>query len=199
MSTSDRRAELRTRLIDAAEAQIAAEGLASLRARDLAESAGCAVGSIYTIFPDLHALALAVNLRTFTAMGAQIQAAVTTVADAPPPDRMVTMAEAYLDYALANPRRWRALFDVEMRADDDVPPAYGTALAALFDLIALPLRELARSADPTRIEMLTRALFSSIHGLVLLGVEGRISGVRRDDLPEAISFIVRAGCEAAAD
>ena len=64
MRNADRRERLRTALIDAAEATIAAEGLAALKARDLAKEVGCALGAIYTAFPDLDALILTVNLRT---------------------------------------------------------------------------------------------------------------------------------------
>ena len=60
-----RRRALRDNLIAIAEKRIAAEGLAGLRARDLAAEAGCALGAIYTVFPDMTALTLAVNARTF--------------------------------------------------------------------------------------------------------------------------------------
>lgn len=196
MSTQDRRAALRTRLTDAAEAQIATDGLASLRARDLAKVAGCSVGAIYTVFEDLQAIALAVNMRTFSTMGGEILAKVRSAETAPPAERMIAMAHAYLDYATRNPLRWKALFEVEMSRDSDIPPAYASALAQLFSLISGPLRELAPEADADRIEMLTRGLFSSIHGMVLLGVENRVSAVPRAQLPDAIAFIIRAGCDA---
>ena len=35
-----------------------------MKARPLAEAAGCALGAIYTVFPDLDALILAVSART---------------------------------------------------------------------------------------------------------------------------------------
>ncbi len=48
-------AALREALVSAAERTVAAQGLSGLRARDLAREAGCAVGAIYTVFPDLDA------------------------------------------------------------------------------------------------------------------------------------------------
>ena len=196
MSTQDRRAALRTKLTDAAEAQIAREGLASLRARDLAKVAGCSVGAIYTIFDDLQAITLAVNMRTFSNMGGEIMAKVRQAEGAAPPDRMIAMAHAYLDYAMRNPLRWKALFEVAMTRDSAIPDSYAAALRQLFGLISNPLAELAPTADAARIDMLTRALFSSIHGMVLLGVENRVSAVPQPDLPDAIAFIIRSGCDA---
>ena len=64
MTTEERREQLRGALIDAAETAIAEGGLSALKARDLARTVGCALGAIYTVFPDLDALILSVNLRT---------------------------------------------------------------------------------------------------------------------------------------
>ena len=92
--TEKRRAELREKLIDIAEAQIRENGTASLRARALAEEADCAVGAIYNVFTDMPGLQLAVNGRTFARLGARITKAVATRADAPPVEQLVTMAKA---------------------------------------------------------------------------------------------------------
>ena len=51
-----RKAALKEKLVNLAEAQIAEAGLQSIRARDLAKAAGCAVGAIYSHFDDLGAL-----------------------------------------------------------------------------------------------------------------------------------------------
>ena len=70
--TKTRRDVLREALIVIAEKQIAAEGMAGLRARDLATEAGCALGAIYNVFPDLTALTLEVNARTFADLGQDV-------------------------------------------------------------------------------------------------------------------------------
>ena len=54
--TEKRRTELREKLIDIAERDIRDNGLSSLRARALAEEAGCAVGAIYNVFDDMTGL-----------------------------------------------------------------------------------------------------------------------------------------------
>ncbi len=188
-NTTQRRAELRDRLIDIAEDEIRANGLASLRARALADKAGCAVGAIYNVFDDLTGLVLAVNGRTFGRMGADVSDAVRQG----PPDpvgTMVVMAKGYLRFALRNPRLWRALFDVQMTADSDVPRWYLDELQRLFALIAAPLRILHPEAPADRIDLMTRALFSSVHGMVLLGTEHRISAVPEDRIDEMIEFLI---------
>lgn len=184
-----RKAVLRQKLIDLAEAQIAQDGLASLRARDLAREAGCAVGAIYTHFEDLGALVLEVNGRTFERLGAAVGEAVAASATEPPIRRLVAMSHAYLHFAGTHPRLWRALFDVEMTAED-VPDWYVAALNQLFAFIAEPIGELVPDATPETLDLMVRTLFSSVHGIVWLGLENRISAVPQAQLEEMIELLL---------
>ena len=188
-NTTQRRAELREKLIDIAEEEIRASGLSSLRARSLADKAGCAVGAIYNVFDDLTGLALAVNGRTFGRMGAEVAEAVRQ-GPSDPVGTMIVMAKGYLRFARRNPHLWRALFDVQMTADSDVPRWYLDELQRLFALIAAPLRTLHPKAPASEIDLMTRALFSSVHGMVLLGTEHRISAVPEDRIDEMIEFLL---------
>ncbi len=190
--TEKRRAELRERLIDIAEAQIQLEGSASLRARALAEEAGCAVGAIYNVFTDMPGLQLAVNGRTFARLGARVTAAVAEHSDAPPVERLILMAKGYLAFAVENPKLWRALFEVEMTSDSEVPEWYMRDLGQLFAIIAGPLAELDPEVSNDDIELRTRALFSSVHGIVLLGLERRISGVPIPRMESMIEYLLRS-------
>jgi len=190
-NTDKRREELRDKLVTIAEAQVSKSGLASLRARALAAEAGCAVGAIYNVFDDMTGLILAVNGRTFRRLGAFVADVVSSKNDTTPTDRMVTIGIAYLQFASDNPNLWRALFDVEMTVDRDVPAWYLDELRHLFSIIATPLSEVFPKADAAEIDLITRTLFSSVHGIVLLGLEKRISGVPQDRIEAMIEHIVR--------
>ena len=190
-ATEQRRDDLRKRLIDLAEARIAVSGLPAVRARDLAREAGCSVGAIYNVFTDLNGLIMAVNGRTFRRLGAHVSAALEGT-DAGPQQRLVIMGHAYLGFAAANTRVWRALFDLQMSTDMDVPDWYLKELRDVFALIAAPLRDLFPDWDTSRIDLMTRALFSSVHGIVLLGLERRISGVEAHRMGDMIRFVIGA-------
>ncbi|MEM9972304.1 MAG: TetR/AcrR family transcriptional regulator [Pseudomonadota bacterium] len=190
-ATDQRREKLRETLADIAERHVRDGGLSSLRARALAEEAGCAVGAIYNVFDDMTGLALAVNSRTFHRLGTFVSDAVARRGGTDPTDRMVAMAMAYLQFATDNPLLWRALFDVEFAADRDVPEWYMEELSRLFAIIAEPLSELKPEADAEDIHLMTRALFSSVHGIVLLGLDGRVSIVPRDKIEDMIGFVLR--------
>jgi len=185
-----RRADLRDKLVVAAEARIRETGVAALRARDLAKDAGCAVGAIYNAFDDMTALVMAVNGRTFQRLGAVVEASITASRGASATDRLILMSEAYLDFASDNSRLWRALFDLELPADGAVPVWYRTALDRLFQHIAGPVAELFPDQPPEEQALTVRALFSSVHGIVLLGLENRISGVPPHDIRRMIALVL---------
>ncbi len=178
----ERKAKLRAALIDAAERQIEAGGLSSLKARELARVAGCSVGAIYNIFDDMDALAMAVNARTFRALGSYVSKKVLAEANSAPNAQMITMSHGYLEFAVAHTNLWRALFDLEMSVDGPVPEWYFQELRAVFALIAAPLARLYPDMDTDERNLMVRALFSAVHGIVLLGLERRISAVPQDQI-----------------
>lgn len=172
-----RKADLRAKLVEAAEIRIDRDGAGGLRARDLAKDAGCAVGAIYTAYDDLNALIMAVNGRTFQKLGQVVASSVDGAGDETATCRLILMSNAYLGFASENNNLWRALFDLQMKADDQVPDWYLQALRALFSHIARPVAELFPDQSHEELDLMVRALFSSVHGIVLLGLEQRISAV----------------------
>lgn len=187
---AEKQARLRVALIDAAEAQIAQGGLGTLKARPLAQQAGCSVGAIYNIFQDLDALVMAVNGRTFRRLGAFVSEAVAGAADKSPSAQLVTMSHGYLHFASTHTHLWRALFDLEMSAEGPVPDWYLQELAAVFALIAAPLAQLFPQMARAELELMVRGLFSSVHGIVLLGLERRISAVPLDQIEHMLDQIL---------
>ncbi|WP_412555703.1 TetR/AcrR family transcriptional regulator [Shimia sp. MIT1388] len=185
---AERRAALRIKLIELAEEQIATGGLSSLKARELAKGAGCAVGAIYNVFDDLHDLVLEVNGRTFKKLGAAVSASYD--GSESPRQRLILMSNAYLEFAAAHPKLWRALFDVEMTEGGPVPEWYLASLGALFANIRAPLSELYAEMGEEELGLMTRAMFSAVHGIVLLGLENRISGVPPEHIRTMIAQVL---------
>src|SRR6187551_345283 len=95
-----KREDLRSRLIEAALARIAADGLAALRARDVTQDAGCALGGLYTVFADLDELALSVNSATLTMIEESLTPALAGKED--PVEQLRILARGYLKFAREN-------------------------------------------------------------------------------------------------
>src|ERR1043165_3571264 len=187
-----RRRKLRDALISAAERTIEKEGLGGMRARELAHKVGCAVGAIYNVFTDLDDLIVAVNALTLEQLEKTLTLAGEKGSDpqAGAIKTLTHLALAYTDYAAANRRRWRALFDHRLAEDKEVPAWYQAQLARLFVYIEEPLRSLAPQMAPKERMQRARSLFSAVHGIVLIGLEEKLQSIPLSVVREQVTFMV---------
>jgi AcrR family transcriptional regulator len=197
-ATAGRRGELREALLAAVERTVVAEGYQALRARDLARDVGCAVGAIYNVFPDLDALVLAAKSRTLDLLDGELAAAVAGVGTAASvtPDiaarQLLALARAYLRFAIDHSPLWRMLFEYRVAADTDLPAWYRDKLAALFTHLDAPLTAIVPDLAAEKRRQLGRALFSAVHGIVVLGLEEKIDAVSHGAIAGQVATIVRA-------
>ena len=193
---------LRERLIDAAEHTIAANGLTSLRARDLAREAGCAVGTIYNVFEHLDELILGVGSRTLAMLDAALEAGRLARPYGSPEDAaddLVRLALAYLEFAAKDTVRWRALFEHRMSEARPLPQWFVDQQHALFAQVERPLVTLLPDLDPDARRILARTLFSAVHGIVALGLEEKLVSLPLPDLRSQLAATVRAIATGRAD
>lgn len=194
---AERRQNLKDALVRSAEQRIGRDGLAALRARDLAADVGCALGAIYNVFPDLDALVLAVNARTLAAFEHFLGEVDLSKKDElhdvhPAVVRLVRLAIAYLDFAVSYGLRWRALFEHRMGGQDQTPAWYIEAQKPLFLLVEEPLRTLRPELDEIQLRVLARSVFSAVHGIVHLGLDKKVVSLPVATLRQQIEQIVIA-------
>jgi AcrR family transcriptional regulator len=183
-----KREDLKRRLVEAAEARIAADGLAALRARDVTADAGCALGGLYTAYEDLDMLVLAVGSNTLARLGMALEAA--TARPAPPAAQLEALALAYLDFALANQNLWSALFD-HVIVGREVPDQHHAENAALLEHVIGPLAKLQPGLGEAELALRARTYFSAVHGIVRLSLEDRFAAAKPHELASEISIFVR--------
>jgi AcrR family transcriptional regulator len=187
--TEQRHQDLRQRLIEIAAAQIATEGATSLKARDLAARAGCAVGAIYNVFDDMTALVMQVNLHSFAALRQVAEAALMAAADLGPRDQLIRLGHAYLGFAVTHFHAWRALFEVSAQVAV-VPDWYQAALDQLFASVAPPVKALFPGLGKDDLDLMVEALFSAVHGIVLLGLQNPTAPAPTDEIARKISMVI---------
>jgi AcrR family transcriptional regulator len=193
MNTVTRRENLREALIDAAARAIAKDGLSGLKARALADEAGCAVGAIYNVVADLDELVLLANARTLASLEQALGAAASPGHG---PDwaigQLVKLALAYLEFAAAHRKQWQALFEHRLASGQIPPEWYQRELERLFEYIERPVEELQPDTTRMRRALLARSLFSAVHGLVALGLEEKLQFIPLPALREQVTTIVTA-------
>jgi len=184
----EKREDLKARLIDAARNRIADHGLANLRARDITQDAGCALGGLYTIFADLSELVIHVNSSTLKALEESL--ALSEVKDRTPTERLRNLALGYLRFAVANRNLWKALFEHYPPEGSPTPEWHLEEHLLLMSVIAEPLAELQPdlSADDRAIR--ARTLFGAVHGVISISLEARFVGLPAERLERELDEFV---------
>jgi len=184
-----KREDLRARLIEAARNRIMADGLAALRARDVTQDAGCALGGLYTVFADLDELILHVNSLTLQAI--EVSLALSEMKASSPTDRLRNLAQKYLDFAVMHRNLWKALFEHSLPDGRPTPEWHSREHLHLMSLIAEPLRDLQPDMTDEARAIRARTLFGAVHGVISISLEGRFVGLPIEELGREVDDFVK--------
>ena len=100
----------------------------------------------------------------------------------------MALASAYLDFATANQRRWRSVFEHRLPEDKPAPDSYRDDRRRLLALIELQLVGVV--VDPGGRSDAAHALFSAVHGIVLLSLDAKLGPFDPAQCERQIRFIV---------
>lgn len=194
VKTTERRDRQREALVLAAETAIAEKGLSGLKARDLADAIGCSLGAIYNLVQDMDELVLRVGSRTLAQLDAALAEATkcsASASSADATDTLVAIAQTYCAFARDNLQLWRTLFEHRMAEGSIVPEWAISEQMTMFRYILAPLRALKPQASEPELILLSRTLFSAVHGVVMLGLEEKLVAVPAAALEGQIDTLVR--------
>jgi AcrR family transcriptional regulator len=186
-SSRDRKKMLRRQtMLETARDRISANGLKSLKVRDVAEAADCSIGSVYNEFGDFDGLILTVNRETFQTLTDRLVA----VPAEHPVRQLHGLAEAYLAFATDHANLLRALFEHRMEGDRPFPEDILLMVMQAFALMHAPLVRLLPDRDPEEVGLLARTMFSAVHGIISLGLEERMVAVPPEKLRQQLAQFV---------
>ncbi|UPK22770.1 TetR/AcrR family transcriptional regulator [Bradyrhizobium sp. 131] len=163
----------RQQIVEIARSIIAAKGLKSLKVRDVADAAGCSVGSVYNEFGDFDGVILTVNRETVKELTVRLG----QVPAEDPVRQFYGLAATYLEFFAEHANLLRSLFEHRMEDDRPYPDDILQMVMDAFALMHPPLVRLLPNADDVQIALLSRTLFSAVHGIISLGLEQRMVAV----------------------
>jgi AcrR family transcriptional regulator len=169
---------LQSKLVDAAAECVRDHGIQAVRARDVAALAGYSVGMIYHAFGDLYDLLFALNQQTCWRLDKALQEVETEDSR----QSLERMAIAYLRFAHDNKQLWRAMFELRVGSGKSAPETYKTNVMATFARIPAALALLFPKLPAREIDTLSRVMFSSVHGIVAMGLDETFVAVPLADL-----------------
>jgi AcrR family transcriptional regulator len=176
----------RALILAIARGLIASKGLRSLKVRDIAEAADCSIGSVYNEFGDFDGVILTVNRETVQALTSRLVA----VPKDDPVRQLHGLAATYLDFATEHANLLRSLFEHRMEEDRPFPEDILTMVMEAFALMHAPLVRLMPERDPTDVALLSRMMFSAVHGIISLGLEERMVAVPPERLRQQVAQFV---------
>jgi len=178
----------RLQILEIARRIIAAKGLRSLKVRDVAEAAGCSVGSVYNEFGDFDGVILTVNRETVQALTTRLRG----VSAEDPVRQLYGLAETYLDFFAEHANLLRSLFEHRMEDDRPYPDDILQMVMDAFALMHPPLVRVLPDADDVKLALLSRTLFSAVHGIISLGLEERMVAVPPQMLRQQVKQFLNA-------
>ena len=178
--------ERRELLIEVARRQISANGLRSLKIRDVASAADCSIGSVYNEFGDFDGLILTVNRETV----GRLDAVLSAVPDRDPVQHLFGLADAYLGFFTGHANLLWSLFEHRMEDDRPFPDDLLQMVMRTFALMHAPMVRLLPDRDPVEVALLARTMFSAAHGIISLGLEARMVAVPPDSLRSQVAQFV---------
>ena len=176
--------DLRETLLDAAEALLAQRGAEALSLRDVARGAGVSHAAPYHHFAGLPELLAALAARSFSQLGAAMQASV----DAHPADareQLLAIAAAYVDFARRRPARFRLMFGPVLASRSRHPGLDQAAQASFCVLL-----DAATRFDPAAGPLIALTGWSLAHGLSHLSLDAAFAGLPLSGpLPEPAALV----------
>ena len=168
-SLRDRKKTLRRHLmIEIARGLISANGLRSLKVRDVAEDADC--------------------IREFDREPDGARLAAVPAED--PVRQLHGLAESYLTFAADHANLLRSLFEHRMEDDRPFPEDILLMVMQAFALMHEPLVRLLPGRNPEEVALLARMMFSAVHGIISLGLEERMVAVPPEKLRQQLAQFV---------
>jgi AcrR family transcriptional regulator len=176
----------RALILEISRGLIASKGLRSLKVRDIAEAADCSIGSVYNEFGDFDGVILTVNRETVQTLTARLMA----VPKDDPVRQLHGLAATYLEFAAEHANLLRSLFEHRMEEDRPFPEDILIMVMDAFKLMHEPLVRLMPDSDPEDVALLSRMMFSAVHGIISLGLEERMVAVPPERLRQQVAQFV---------
>ncbi|MFH8404695.1 TetR/AcrR family transcriptional regulator [Streptomyces sp. NPDC018019] len=204
------RAQVQQEVKEAALTQIAAGGIEALSINAIAKTLGMSGPALYKYFRNRDDLLTALISDGYEDAAEAIRTAAHRAADRSPRDRLLALAHAYRDWALAQPHRYLLLagtpataYEAPAHTTDSARAVMGPFLAVLAEgrpwPAAEPLYEEVRAwtaatpsvaewaaayapaaADPVPALATSVLAWTRMHGIVSLEVQGSFQGMGHD-------------------
>lgn len=166
--TEEQRRETRRRIREAAARLYAEDGMRNISARQIAQSAGVSVGTIYSYFNNLTELMHSLWKRPVSNLIRDFELALSELDN--PIDRVRSFMETYTNFAITHRNLYRGAFMYVRPESHDKPDPVALDDDRFFSLLCNSVRDaqdqgLIRNGEP---QALAQILWAGLHGAIAL-------------------------------
>jgi AcrR family transcriptional regulator len=190
-----RKEEIERGIAETCAQQISEKGLKAVSARTLAAELGKSPAWLYTIYKDFDSIVLAANSLTLHELDEKLSATASAHEGEGVAERFLALALTYLKFSIENTRRWAALFEHQMQEGRELSAEHKREHYILFRHIEAPLSEVVPDMDDAMLRSTARTIYSSVHGIVSLSLQGRLDRVPLPLLEEQLRMVTNAFAE----
>lgn len=154
--------ELRQLILDASQSIIGRNGISALSAREIARMIGYSPGTLYNIFDNLDDVLMTLQIML---MGRTVDYLNSIPMGPDPATNLQALADAYIDFALANRRMWNLFLAHSLPAQATLPTPYPEQVDGLVNIVTGALQPLTEGSSKARVDTLARVLWAGLHGI----------------------------------
>jgi AcrR family transcriptional regulator len=167
--------DLKKALVTAGISILVKEGVAGLTLRKVARKAGVSHAAPYAHFSDKQALIAAISTEGFKRLYDAMDKAITPFED-DPLKQLVVGAWAYVQFGISDPDHFKVTFSGVLEKEKDYPAFVEISQKTFGRVVSIV--EACQRAKVLRVgppDLLAVSIWSQLHGLVSLLIEGQVS------------------------
>ena len=166
--------DLKNALIKAGVKILAKEGVSGLSLRKVAKQAGVSHAAPYSHFADKQALIAAISTEGFKQLYKQI--ASVREAHQDPSTLLLETARAYIQFATNEPDRFKLMFSSVLEKEKKYPEFVAASQENFHQLVeVVEVCQRAGLLKPGSPDLMAVSVWSSVHGMIMLILEGQVS------------------------
>ncbi|MBG0788331.1 MAG: TetR/AcrR family transcriptional regulator, partial [Anaerolineaceae bacterium] len=172
--------DLKNALIQAGVQILSKEGISGLSLRKVARQAGVSHAAPYAHFADKQALIAAISTEGYKQLYSRI-AQVHKDYTGDPAKLLIEIAWAYIDFGLNEPDQFKLMFSSVLEMEKEYPEFVLYSQKTFSQIInVIGACQKARILRQGPSDLTAVSIWSAVHGLVMLYLEGQISHTQLD-------------------
>jgi AcrR family transcriptional regulator len=154
--------ELRQLILDASQTIVERSGITGLSAREIARMIGYSPGTLYNIFENLDDILLTLQVQLQNRTVEHLK----RVPFGPDGEKNIeALAQAYVDFALANRRMWNLLLAHSLPPGSTMPQAFFDNINKMAAIVRGAVAPLAPNTSREKLDATAWAFWTGIHGI----------------------------------